>query len=293
MNDCFNLRAVFSCGKSQTDEKNAASSLILPAVFETHHTVGADHEPDAYWNIGCRYMCVPEKCVTTGTETRTPGLMISLSGESFGINLGSWFNFFLCLTMIFRSYTVKLPHWVNDILSGSEMIYSTVEKRMELAIKLAANNILNNGGPFGAAVFEQYSGRLVAPGVNLVLQTNCSVVHAEIVAIILAQKKVANFDLGADGLPGYELVSTTEPCAMCLGAIPWSGIKSLVCGARDEDARSIGFDEGDKPDNWTQNLQSRSISVKQDILRDEAKAVLQQYVDAGGIIYNGRIRGTI
>lgn len=80
---------------------------------------------------------------------------------------------------------------------------------------------------------------------------------------------------------------------MCLGAIPWSGIKSLVCGARDEDARSIGFDEGDKPDNWTQNLQSRSISVKQDILRDEAKAVLQQYVDAGGIIYNGRIRGTI
>ena len=172
------------------------------------------------------------------------------------------------------------------------MIYPSAEERMELAITLAGNNIKNNGGPFGAAIFEQYSGRLVAPGINLVLQSNCSVVHAEIVAIMLAQQRVANFDLGAEGLPDYELVSTTEPCAMCLGAIPWSGIKSLVCGARDEDARSIGFDEGDKPDDWPQKLQSRTISVTRDILRDKAKAVLQQYIDAGGIIYNGRLQPT-
>jgi tRNA(Arg) A34 adenosine deaminase TadA len=188
------------------------------------------------------------------------------------------------------SYTVKLPQWVGKILPGPEIIYPTVEERMELAIILAANNINNNGGPFGAAIFEQYSGRLVAPGINLVQQSNCSVVHAEIVAIILAQQKVANFDLGAEGLPDYELVTTTEPCAMCLGAIPWSGINSLVCGARDEDARSLGFDEGDKPDDWPQKLQSRTISVTRDILRYKAKAVLQQYVDAGGIIYNGRSR---
>jgi tRNA(Arg) A34 adenosine deaminase TadA len=192
----------------------------------------------------------------------------------------------------FKSYTVKLPQWVHDILPGYEMIYPSAEERMELAITLAGNNIKNNGGPFGAAIFEQYSGRLVAPGINLVLQSNCSVVHAEIVAIMLAQQRVANFDLGAEGLPDYELVSTTEPCAMCLGAIPWSGIKSLVCGARDEDARSIGFDEGDKPDDWPQKLQSRTISVTRDILRDKAKAVLEQYIDAGGIIYNGRLQPT-
>ena len=188
------------------------------------------------------------------------------------------------------SYTVKLPQWVHDLLPGTDWSCSTVEERMGLAITLAANNIKNNGGPFGAAVFEKNSGRLIAAGINLVLQTNCSVVHAEIVAIMLAQQQVANFDLSAEGLPDYELVSTTEPCAMCLGAIPWSGISSLVCGARDEDARTIGFDEGDKPDDWPQKLQSRSISVTRDILRDEAKAVLQQYVDEGGIIYNGRLQ---
>jgi tRNA(Arg) A34 adenosine deaminase TadA len=192
--------------------------------------------------------------------------------------------------MGFPSYNIELPGWVNACIPHPETVFNTVEERMELAIVLAANNILNNGGPFGAAVFEQASGRLVAPGVNLVLQTNCSIVHAEIVAIMLAQQKVANFDLGAEGLPDYELVSTTEPCAMCLGAIPWSGINSLVCGAREEDARNIGFDEGDKPDNWPQKFESRFISVKRDILRDKAKAVMQQYVDSGGIIYNGRLR---
>jgi len=191
------------------------------------------------------------------------------------------------------SYTVKLPRWVNDILAMSDKILPSPEERMRLAIKLAANNIRNEGGPFGAAIFERQSGLLIAPGVNLVLQTNCSVVHAEIVAIMLAQQKVASFDLGAEGLPEYELVTTTEPCAMCLGAIPWSGISSLVCGARDEDARSIGFDEGDKPQQWKNNLESRSIVVTRDILRYEAKAVLQQYVDEGGIIYNGRIPKTL
>ena len=192
--------------------------------------------------------------------------------------------------MKFESFMVKLPQWVNDILPGSEIFCSTLEERMELAITLAANNIKNNGSPFGAAIFERHTGKLIAPGINLVLQTNCSVVHAEIVAIMLAQQKVANFDLGAAGLPDYELVTTTEPCAMCIGAIPWSGISSLVCGARDEDARSIGFDEGDKHADWIRNLQSRNISVTRDIHRDKAKRVLQQYVDAGGIIYNGRTR---
>ena len=191
------------------------------------------------------------------------------------------------------SYTLRLPQWVRDLLEKSDMIFPSPEDRMRLAIKLAAHNIRNDGGPFGAVIFERQSGLLMAPGVNLVLQTNCSVVHAEIVAIILAQQRVASFDLGAEGLPEYELVTTTEPCAMCLGAIPWSGISSLVCGARDEDARSIGFDEGDKPQGWKSNLESRSIVVTRDILRYEAKAVLQQYVDEGGIIYNGRIQKTL
>lgn len=195
--------------------------------------------------------------------------------------------------MLFTSYTVTLPEWVEATIPDPKTVFSTPEERMELALRLARQNIKHGGGPFGAAVFELESGRLVAPGINLVQQSNCSVVHAEIVAIILAQQRVENFDLGAEGLPACELVSSTEPCAMCLGAIPWSGVRSLVCGARDADARLIGFDEGEKPENWIAALESRGISVRRDILRHEAKAVMQQYVDEGGIIYNGRGTGSI
>lgn len=195
--------------------------------------------------------------------------------------------------MPFKSYTITLPQWVEDAIPGPETFFSTAKERMQLALHLARQNIKHGGGPFGAAVFELESGRLVMPGINLVQQSNCSVVHAEIVAIILAQRRVENFDLGAEGLPACELVSSTEPCAMCLGAIPWSGIRSLVCGARDADARGVGFDEGEKPENWIAALESRGISVTRDVLRSAAKAVMQQYIDEGGIIYNGRGTGSI
>ena len=191
--------------------------------------------------------------------------------------------------MSILQYTLQLPPWVDQFVADSLGRNILIrQERMQLAIDLAEKNIEHGGGPFGAVVFEKDSGKIVTPGINLVLQTNNSVMHAEIVAIVLAQQKVNSFDLGAEGLPEYELVSSTEPCAMCLGAIPWSGIASLVCGARDEDARKIGFDEGDKPEQWWELFKSRNIQVTHDILRHEATSVMQRYIDQGGIIYNGR-----
>jgi tRNA(Arg) A34 adenosine deaminase TadA len=73
---------------------------------------------------------------------------------------------------------------------------------------------------------------------------------------------------------------------MCFGAIPWSGVCRLVCGARDEDARAIGFDEGPKLADWVTALNERGITVLRDILRNEAVSVLREYIASGGIIYN-------
>ncbi|MCA1688298.1 MAG: nucleoside deaminase, partial [Actinobacteria bacterium] len=124
--------------------------------------------------------------------------------------------------------------------------------------------------------------------VNLVTSLDCSAFHAEIVAIMVAQQKVGDFDLGGPGRPPYELVASTEPCAMCLGATPWSGVKHLVCGARGEDAEEIGFDEGIKHDGWVSSLEERGITVERDVLRDEAASVLREYAEKGGEIYNSR-----
>ena len=184
---------------------------------------------------------------------------------------------------------LTLPGWVEPFLEKAHAVFENIEDRMRLAIELSKLNVENEtGGPFGAAVFEQDRGKLIAVGVNVVVDTNCSLAHAEMMCIGLAQKKLRTFDLGSEGIPAYELVSSTEPCAMCLGAIPWSGIRRLICGARGRDACDIGFDEGVKVPDWADKLESRGITVLQDVLRKEARDVLIRYKESGGLIYNGR-----
>ena len=184
---------------------------------------------------------------------------------------------------------LRLPEWVEERVADEGRTYPTAEDRMGLAVTLARQNIRRGtGGPFGAAIFERETGRLLAPGVNLVVGSGCSVFHAEMVAIMVSQKILGNFDLGDAGAPVYELVTSTEPCAMCLGATPWSGVRGLVCGARDEDASAVGFDEGSKPSEWVPALEARGITVMRDVLREEATEVLREYAAAGGEIYNSR-----
>lgn len=181
---------------------------------------------------------------------------------------------------------IRLPEWVEGFLAKGTQSFPTAEDRMRFVIELAHQNVLHEtGGPFASAVFDG-DGRLVAPGVNMVMAANCSVLHAEIVALALAQKAVGRYDLSDGGRFFYELVAAAEPCAMCFGAVHWSGARRLVCGARTEDAQAIGFDEGPKPTDWVAALGGRGIAVQRDVLREEATAVLREYLAAGGVIYN-------
>jgi tRNA(Arg) A34 adenosine deaminase TadA len=180
---------------------------------------------------------------------------------------------------------LALPPWLRALARKERPVFKSAESRMQFAIELARQNIeQRTGGPFGAAVFEADSGRLVSVGVNLVEASKCSMAHAEMIAITLAQRAVGHYDLGAAG--DYELATSTEPCAMCLGAIPWSGLRRVVCAAHGEDAAAIGFDEGAKPADWVGELQKRGIDVARGVLRDEARALLRQYARSGGLIYN-------
>jgi tRNA(Arg) A34 adenosine deaminase TadA len=191
--------------------------------------------------------------------------------------------------MRFPQVEFSLPGWVEEFLAEPETVYADVEERMRLVIELSRLNVDHEtGGPFGAGIFDLSTNRLVAPGVNLVTTSNLSTAHAEMVAIMVAQQVLGHFDLGGEGRPPYELVASTEPCAQCFGATPWSGVRRLVCGARDEDARAIGFDEGPKLPDWAEALEERGISVVKDVCRDEAAAVLRHYAESGGVIYNAR-----
>lgn len=168
-------------------------------------------------------------------------------------------------------------------------ILPSVEERMALVIAAARRNISQGtGGPFAAAVFETGSGKLVSLGVNLVVSGGLSLLHAEMLALALAQKKTGSYDLGRPDLPAHELVTSTEPCAMCFGAIPWSGVRRVITGARDADARSVGFDEGPKMATWRKELEQRGIATLCDVGREAAAQVLRDYAASGGKIYNSR-----
>ena len=186
-------------------------------------------------------------------------------------------------------FILQLPPWLTEFLATIPEDFSSINQRMTFVIELSRLNVkYRTGGPFAAAVFDSNTNRLIAPGVNLVTSAHASLAHAEMVALTFAQQTVKHHDLGAKGLSPHELVTSTEPCAMCLGAIPWSGVKTLTCGARDEDASAIGFDEGEKPLDWIAALKTREISLNRDINRNEANQILQDYVKNGGTIYNGR-----
>ena len=180
----------------------------------------------------------------------------------------------------------ELPSWAHELVRPGQAFPTRVE-RMGLAVELSRRNVLEEtGGPFGAAVFDLSTCRPLAVGVNLVVSTGSAAAHAEVVAICLAGQAVGDFDLTEGNGGPTELVTSCSPCAMCLGAVPWSGVSGLVIGAREEDARSVGFDEGNRPADWVEGLHRRGIEVTQDVLRAEAVAVLRDYAVGGGLIYN-------
>ena len=185
----------------------------------------------------------------------------------------------------------KFPVWFRNELENIGRCYKTEYERMAYVIGLSRRNVTEEtGGPFGAAIFDRLSGELVSIGVNLVIRSNCSHAHAEMVAIAIAQQRLENYNLADIEGHEYELVTSCEPCAMCFGAIPWSGVTRVVSGAQDADARKIGFDEGPKPQSWVQALEDRDIEVKEGYCRDEAAEVLELYATSGGEIYNGSSR---
>jgi len=186
---------------------------------------------------------------------------------------------------------IEVPDWLGPFVADWPGNFPDEAAAMGLAIALARENVRRGtGGPFGALVIESADGRLVAAGVNLVLASHCSLAHAELVALGLAQQALGCPNLGEILSGGCTLVSSAEPCAMCLGAIPWAGVGRLVYGARDADIRAAGFDEGDKPPDWELAYARRGIAVVRDCLRDQAVGVLAEYRRSGGMIY-GPVQG--
>lgn len=185
------------------------------------------------------------------------------------------------------SVVIDTPAWAIA-LGNARTSYPTDDDRIALAIALSRENVERDcGGPFGAAVFEDATGRLVSVGVNSVRRLSNCTLHAETAALMFAGQAEGCHSLHQEDGPSFVLATSCDPCAMCLGAILWSGVRRVICAATREDAMAAGFDEGPVFDESWRYLADRNVDVTHGLRRAEARAVLDAYVAKGGMLYNG------
>lgn len=187
-------------------------------------------------------------------------------------------------------FTLNLPEWAlleNEALPAR---LPTIEERMAAVLRFSKLNFeRGTGGPFAAGVFERDTGVPVVIGVNRVMPLQCSSAHAEVTTLTLAQQVLGTWDLGAPGLPAYQLVVNWRTCVMCYGAVIWSGIRSLVIAGSGPELEMItGFDEGPIHPQWQQELERRDIAVVDNLLKDEAVAIFHDFASSGSHVYNAR-----
>lgn len=107
---------------------------------------------------------------------------------------------------------------------------------MDEAIGLATESVRNGGGPFGALIAKD--GEIVAIGNNKVTSHLDPTAHGEVSAIRAACQKLGTFSL-----EGCVLVTSCEPCPMCLSSALWARVDRIIFAADRDDAAVAGFDD--------------------------------------------------
>jgi tRNA(Arg) A34 adenosine deaminase TadA len=140
------------------------------------------------------------------------------------------------------------------------------------AIALSERARTNGRHPFAALIVAP-SGEVLAAAENRAVGPDCDATgHAELEAV-----RAASRHHSPEALAAATLYSSAEPCAMCAGAIYWSGIGRVVYGLSE--ARLLAL-TGNHPENPTLRLPcrelfargQRAIEVIGPSLEDEAAA---------------------
>jgi tRNA(adenine34) deaminase len=103
---------------------------------------------------------------------------------------------------------------------------------MTQVFNLAIHAGENGDVPIGAVIVRD--GKIIARGENMVQRRQNPTLHAEIVAINRACKK-----LGVKFLDDCDIYVSLEPCAMCATAISFARIRNIYFAAADEKGGGI------------------------------------------------------
>ncbi|MGW2250722.1 nucleoside deaminase [Kitasatospora sp. NPDC001660] len=109
------------------------------------------------------------------------------------------------------------------------------------AIELAASARAHGNHPFGALLTDP-SGGVLLTAENTVLSDHDVTAHAETNLVRQASRHLAPAQLAT-----ATLYTSTEPCAMCAGAIYWSGIRRVVYALAATELNVIAGADPDEP----------------------------------------------
>ena len=140
------------------------------------------------------------------------------------------------------------------------------EKFMKEALKEAKKALAKKEVPIGAVIV--YRNKIIARGYNLRESKNNSLMHAEIIAINKACKKLNSWRLDE-----CDLYVTLEPCPMCAGAIIQSRIKNVFFGAKDPKSGCVNS----KVELFKPNLFNHNVNFAEGLLESECSKILKEF----------------
>lgn len=144
------------------------------------------------------------------------------------------------------------------------------EKFIDIAIELSKKAVY----PYGAIIVK--NGEIIGRSDSDVPVSKTSYSHAELRAIEDAMDHLGGH-LCAEGGKDCVIYSSCEPCAMCMGAILYTGIEKLVYGATLEDSKECVNDILVKAQVVADNCKNRNIEIIKELHREKAVEVLRSF----------------
>jgi tRNA(Arg) A34 adenosine deaminase TadA len=143
---------------------------------------------------------------------------------------------------------------------------------LRLTFAVARRSLTHGNHPFGCALVDA-DGKVLIEAENGYMPDQDGTAHAERLAATQACRT-----LSREVLATSTLYSSAEPCAMCAGAIYWTGIGRVVYGLSEHRLRAV---TGNHPENPTLDLPCRTVfasgqrptEVVGPLLEEEAEAL--------------------
>lgn len=137
---------------------------------------------------------------------------------------------------------------------------------MKEALKEAEKAYKKLEVPVGAVIVKD--DKIIARAHNKKEEKNSPIMHAEIIAIEKACKRINNWRL-----TGCKMYVTLEPCPMCAGALVNSRIDKIYIGAKDPKTGACGSKL-----NLLQECEfDTGVEIENGILQEECQEILKAF----------------